>query len=270
VASISVRPPDELLVEMANTLASLKTSPPRIWVCEGPDDREAIEHHDGDALVFVAGNRDAVLATAALLAQPKPQARRWSLLAALVSCLVDRDYEPSLPTTPTVKVTRTCSLEGDLLLASGGEVLRRLVLGISPQEAQTLVDRAAKIGDDFGRLRLHSISNGCGLRLDRFPVVEAVDQGKIDWEAVSALLGKRHPSDGAGLQSAIVAARSIVSPCGPCARANGHDLVRLLQSEANNHPKVRTSVSPREVFRALVGAADPSWLAQLGSGHATA
>lgn len=262
MGSITMREPDELMVEMANTVAALSAVPERIWVCEGPDDREALEHHDPTSLVFVAGNRRAVLAVAERLGQAQQRSRRWRALRAILVGLVDRDYADP-PQLSTVKVTNTCSLEGDLLLASGGEVLRRLVLSIDHQEAGALVDRVMRLGDEFGRLRLHAEQASCALRLDRFPVGDAVRGDDIDWERVVELLHERHPGEAARVADAVASARGL-KPCPvPCKRSNGHDLVNLLHHVANSHPKSRTQISSGEVFRCLVGAADPSWVAAL-------
>lgn len=262
--SIGVRDPTELLIEIANTLASAKSAPHRIWICEGPDDADALRHHDPDALVFAAGKRDAVIAAADALSRTSRAAPRWRQLRLLLLGLVDRDYHgDAVP--DRVRVTSSCSLEADLLLAGGGEVVRRIVVGIEPTESRAMVELATRLADSFGALRSTAFERRVPLRMKGFPVCNVIASADINWSEVRLEVERRHPEGVEGLESCLVAAKERRVPSvPPGAKANGHDLVQVLCHLISGHPKMRGQVSTREVWRALVTSAESDrleWLA---------
>jgi hypothetical protein len=273
--SIAIRDPLELLTEIANTLALDADRNKVIWLCEGPDDKLAIEHHDPHATAFVAGNRRAVIDCAAKLATMVAlTAPRWVKTRASTWFLVDRDYHnvDSLPNR--VATTTKCSLEADLSHAAGTKAVRALATGIQIDEAAAALTAAVSAAAHLGCVRKYAHDNGLALRLRGFPVARVLDSSGIDWDGISSIVHERHPEAPSTMTAEIIAAmqaaRETAARCtDPLSLANGHDLVSAIQRIVNLRAGNRR-VSVPEVFRALVSNADPEkieWLQLPSNAH---
>lgn len=260
--SIAIREPLELLTEIANTLAQDGAALEIVWLCEGPDDSDALKHLSPAAAVFVAGNRQAVLDCAeALAGADGGQSRRWELARELTWFLVDRDYEAH-PGVERVLITEYCSLEADLLAASDARAVRTLVLGISNEEALSIASRSLVVAAELGSIRRCAHLSGAPLRFRRFPVHRVLVDGAVSANSVSVVLHERHPDKKELVERTLADASLAEAPslCDQLALANGHDLTSAVQALVNAHPSCRDAVSLNAVLRALVTTADPNRL----------
>lgn len=266
--SIAIRRPLELLTEIANTLAQDADAHTAVWLCEGPDDKEAIEYHEPSVAAFVAGNRQAVIDCAiALVTAGQRDSARWQRTKDYAWFLVDRDYHGAEGLPHRVQATTYCSLEADLVAAAGSSTIRGLLLGLDEVQAMELMTAAIAIADGLGCLRLEAHGSSLSLRMSRFPVARVVRDSKLDWNAVEQVLRERHPGEDGIVTGAMLRARRSPRDKQQLALANGHDLVTSIQVMVNSHPSCRGAVSTREVFRTLVTHADPAlldWLAAAG------